>query len=197
MSFIDDIINFFVGPIQNLCPASLAPPYFCIATSTLVIITAAFLLSLMTSSANRFLVNYKMVSSYRKEYMSWTQAVRKAKKDGDEKQLDKLLKKQSAMVKMSTRANLEQMKTTAITFIPLLLVYRVLLSAFPLTTAVAYSPLLIPGAAEATFGVFKYGVGFFSMVYWYFLSSFAIGIPLSRLFGIQQFSLNPGDTTTK
>jgi uncharacterized membrane protein (DUF106 family) len=194
---ISSIINFFAGPIQGLCPASPVAPSFCIATSTVVIIAAALLLSLMTSSANRFLVNYKMVTSYRREYMSWTQAVRKAKKDGDEKQLDKLLKKQSAMVKMSTRANLEQMKTTAITFIPLLLVYRVLLSAFPLTTAVAYSPLFFPGAAETTFGVFKAGIGFFSMVYWYFLSSFAIGIPLSRLFGIQQFSLNPGDTGSK
>jgi len=192
---ISNIINFFAAPIQGLCPANPVFPSFCIATSTLVIIAAALLLSLMTSSANRFLVNYKMVTSYRREYMSWTQAVRKAKKDGDEKQLDKLLRKQSAMVKMSTRANLEQMKTTAITFVPLLLLYRVLFSAFPSTTAVAYSPLFLPGAATA-FGFFAHGVGFISMVYWYFLSSFAIGIPLSRLFGIQQFSLNPGDTSS-
>ncbi len=191
MSFIDDIINFFVGPIHNVCPTAS-----CIPTSTVIIIVSAFLLSLMTSSANRFLVNYKMVMNSRREYMAWTQAVRKAKKEGDEKQLDKLMKRQSAMVKMSTRANLEQMKTTAITFVPLLLVYRVLLAAFPLTTAVAFSPLFFPGAAVTT-DVFKAGAGFFSMVYWYFLSSFAIGIPLSRLFGVQQFSLNPGDPGTK
>ncbi len=194
MSFIDDIINFFAAPIQNVCPSSS-----CIPTSTVIIIVSAFLLSLMTSSANRFLVNYKMVMSSRREYTAWTQAVRKAKKEGDEKQLDKLLKRQSAMVKMSTRGNLEQMKTTAITFIPLLLIYRVLLAAFPLTTAVAFSPIYVPGAALASLSVLGHSVsfGFFSMVYWYFLSSFAIGIPLSRLFGIQQFSLNPGDTGTR
>ena len=178
---ISQIIEFFSAPIKSACPTTS-----CIPTSTLIIIVSAFLLSLMTSSANRFLVNYKMVMSSRREYMAWTQAVRKAKKDGDEKQLDKLMKRQSAMVKMSTRANLEQMKTTAITFVPLLLVYRVLLDAFPLTAAVAFSPIWVPGA----------DTGFFSMIYWYFLSSFAIGIPLSRLFGIQQFSLNPGDPGT-
>ncbi len=69
--------------------------------------------------------------------------MRKARKDGDEKQVDKLMKRQSAVVKMQTRANLEQMKTTVITFIPLLLVYRVILDAFPLSTAVAYSPTFI------------------------------------------------------
>ncbi len=189
---VTQIIEFFSGPIKNVCP----PPGACIPTSTFIIIVSAFLLSLMTSSANRFLVNYKMVMSSRREYMAWTQAVRKAKKDGDEKQLDKLMKRQSAMVKMSTRANLEQMKTTAITFVPLLLVYRVLLDAFPLSAAVAFSPIWFPGAA-VSFDIFKAGAGFFSMVYWYFLSSFAIGIPLSRLFGIQQFSLNPGDPGAK
>ncbi len=192
MTFIDDIINFFAAPLKNACPTTS-----CIPTSTVIIIVSAFLLSLMTSSANRFLVNYKMVMSSRREFSAWNQALRKAKKEGDEKQVDKLMKRQSAMVKMSTRANLEQMKTTAITFVPLLLVYRVLLDAFPLTAAVAFSPIWFPGAATVSTTVFTAGAGFFSMVYWYFLSSFAIGIPLSRLFGIQQFSLNPGDTGTK
>ncbi len=189
---VTQIIEFFSGPIKNVCP----PPGACIPTSTFIIIVSAFLLSLMTSSANRFLVNYKMVMSSRREYMAWTQAVRKAKKDGDEKQLDKLMKRQSAMVKMSTRANLEQMKTTAITFVPLLLVYQVLLNAFPLSAAVAYSPIFLPGA-DVSHVLFSAGAGFISMVYWYFLASFAIGIPLSRLFGIQQFTLNPTDTGSK
>lgn len=192
VDIITQIIEFFSAPIKNVCP----PPGACVPTSTFIIIVSAFLLSLMTSSANRFLVNYKMVMSSRREFGAWQQALRKARKDGDEKQVDKLMKRQTAVMKMQTRANLEQMKTTAITFVPLLLVYRVLLDAFPLSAAVAFSPIWVPGAA-ISFDIFKAGAGFFSMVYWYFLSSFAIGIPLSRLFGIQQFSLNPGDEATK
>src|SRR5437667_128490 len=63
-----------------------------------IVLSAALVLSLIAMLANRFLVNYKMVASYRREYMNWMNAVRKARKDGDEKQLDKLMKRQSAVM---------------------------------------------------------------------------------------------------
>jgi len=175
MGFIEDITGIFVNPIKG----------YAIPESTFIVIGVAVLLSLMTTGANRFLVDYKRVASYRREFMTWQQAVKKARKDGDEKQLDKLMKRQAAVMKMSSRATLEQMKTTAITFIPLLLLYNVLITAFPFDVAVAFSPIMFPGAST----------GFLSVVYWYFLSSFAISIPLSRLFGVQTFSLTPTSGT--
>jgi len=175
MGFIEDITGIFVNPIKG----------YAIPESTFIVIGVAVLLSLMTTGANRFLVDYKRVASYRREFMTWQQAVKKARKDGDEKQLDKLMKRQAAVMKMSSRATLEQMKTTAITFIPLLLLYNVLITAFPFDVAVAFSPIMFPGA----------NTGFLSVVYWYFLSSFAISIPLSRLFGVQTFSLTPTSGT--
>ncbi len=171
MGFIEDITGFFVNPIKG----------YTIPESTLIVIGAAVLLSLMTTGANRFLVDYKKVAKNRREFMAWQQAVKKARKEGDEKQLDKLMKRQAAVMKMSSKATLEQMKTTAITFIPLLLVYNVLITAFPAEVAVAFAPFWIPGA----------DTGFLSVIYWYFLASFAISIPLSRLFGVQTFSLTP------
>ncbi len=177
MGFVEDIIGFFVNPIRG----------FDIPWSNVIVIGVSLLLSLMTTGANRFLVNYKMVTNYRREFMLWQQAVKKARKEGDEKQLDKLMKRQAAVMKMSSRASLEQMKTTAITFVPLLLIYNVLLTAFPSHIAVAYSPILIPGANVTDGGA----ASFLSVVYWYFITSFVISIPLSRLFGIQTFSLTP------
>lgn len=171
MGFIEDIIGIFVNPIKG----------YTIPESTLIVIGAAVLLSLMTTGANRFLVDYKKVAKNRREFMAWQQAVKKARKEADEKQLDKLMKRQAAVMKMSSKATLEQMKTTAITFIPLLLVYNVLITAFPAEVAVAFAPFWIPGA----------DTGFLSVIYWYFLASFAISIPLSRLFGVQTFSLTP------
>ncbi|HEY4823121.1 MAG TPA: EMC3/TMCO1 family protein [Candidatus Bathyarchaeia archaeon] len=175
MGFIEDITGIFVNPIKG----------YAIPESTFIVIGVAVLLSLMTTGANRFLVDYKRVASYRREFMTWQQAVKKARKDGDEKQLDKLMKRQAAVMKMSSRATLEQMKTTAIIFIPFLLLYNVLITAFPFDVAVAFSPIMFPGA----------NTGFLSVVYWYFLSSFAISIPLSRLFGVQTFSLTPTSGT--
>ena len=181
MGFIEDIIGFFVNPMRG----------YSVPESTLIVIGAAILLFLMTTGANRFLVDYKMVANNRREFMAWQQAVKKARKDGDEKQVDKLMKRQAAVMKMSSRATLEQMKTTAITFIPLLLMYNVLLTAFPYNVAVAFSPIIIPGAHVTGSGA----ASFLSVVYWYFLSSFAISIPLSRLFGVQTFSItSQGDS---
>ena len=198
MGLIEDITGFFVNPIKG----------FGIPESTFIVIGVALLLSLMTTSANRFLVDYKMVTKNRREFMLWQQAVKKARKDGDEKQLDKLMKRQAAVMKMSSRASLEQLKTTAITFIPLLLLYNVLVTAFSFHVAVAFSPVAIPGAVVtcvktilpsldvcSQLGTEGSQFSFLSVVYWYFLSSFAISIPLSRLFGVQTFSLTPSGGT--
>ncbi len=190
MGLIEDIVGFFVNPIKH----------YGIPESTFIVIGVAFLLSLITTSANRFLVDYKMVTKNRREFMVWQQAVKKARKDGDEKQLDKLMKRQAAVMKMSSRASLEQLKTTAITFIPLLLLYNVLVSAFNFTVAVAYSPIAFPGAAVAMVttrlpGNPAFELSVLSVVYWYFLSSFAISIPLSRIFGVQTFSITPTTET--
>ena len=181
MGLIEDIVGLFVNPIKG----------FGIPESTFIVIGVALLLSLMTTSANRFLVDYKMVTRNRREFMLWQQAVKKARKDGDEKQLDKLMKRQAAVMKMSSRASFEQLKTTAITFIPLILLYNVLVTAFPFQDPVAFAPLIIPGAATVNSGA----ASFLSVVYWYLLSSFAISIPLSRLFGVQTFSLTPSGGT--
>lgn len=178
MALLDDIMGFFVNPIRG----------FEIPYSTFIVIGVAFLLSLMTTGANRFLINYKMVSHYRREFMAWQQAVKKARKEGDEKQLEKLMKRQASVMKMSSRASLEQMKTTAVTFVPLLLLYSVLVTAYPINVAVAFSPIIFPGAATIS----SEAASFLSVVYWYFLSSFAISIPLSKLFGVQTFSITPG-----
>jgi len=187
MSFIDDIIIFLATPFRVACPQA-ATGHPCTPASTLIIIGAAILLALLTNSANRFLVDYKMVANSRKEYMAWTKSVNKARKEKDEKTLDKLMKKQSAMVKMSSRASFEQMKTTLITFAPLLLLYYSLLSVFG-GAPVAYSPIAIPGATVEPTAGFSSGIAVFSLVYWYFLCSFAISIPISRLFGVQTYSL--------
>src|SRR5713101_1290178 len=84
MSFIDDILNTLAAPLR---------PYSHTPSATLLVLGAAIVLSLITMSANRFLVNYKMIGNSRREYRTGTNAVGKAKKDGDEKALDKLMRR--------------------------------------------------------------------------------------------------------
>ena len=195
MSFIDDIINFLAGPVQNVCNPShsLSPPP-CTPSSAFIVLGAALLLSLIAMLANRFLVNYKMVASYRREYMNWMNAVRKARKDGDEKQVDKLMKRQSAVIKMSSRATLEQLKTYPITIVPFYLIYAVLGHALSSTPYTAFAPFYFPFATIIGNGGVAAGLPLF---FWYLVCSFTISIPLSRIFGVSAaFSMSPttGDT---
>ena len=184
MSFIDDILNTLARP---LVPYSHPP------SATLLVLGAAVLLSLITMSANRFLVNYKMIANSRREYMAWTNAVRKAKKDGDEKALEKLMRRQSAMMKMSSRSTFEQFKTYPITIIPFLLIYYTVVRAIG-STPVAFAPFLLPFTTTVHLNMFSQ-LGLF---YWYLICSFTLSIPLSRLFGVQSsFSMTPttGDSS--
>jgi uncharacterized membrane protein (DUF106 family) len=188
LSFIDDIINFLAGPIQHACTPNPLQPTACTPLSAFIVLGAALFLSLIAMLANRFLVNYKMVASYRREYMNWMNAVRKARKDGDEKQLDKLMKRQSAVMKMSSRATLEQLKTYPITIVPFYLIYAVLGHALSSTQYVANAPFLFPFATIIGNGVAA-GLPLF---FWYLVCSFTISVPLSRIFGVSAaFSMSP------
>ena len=188
MTFIDDIIHFLGGGLHNACAAYNHPGGVCVPLSTVSVFAAALMLSLIAMSANRFLVNYKMVANYRREYMNWMNAVRKARKEGDEKQLDKLMKRQTSVMKMSSRATLEQLKTYPITIIPFYLIYAILGYALGSLVAVAYSPFVIPFASITSGGY----AAVLSLFFWYLICSFAISIPLSRIFGVSAaFSMTP------
>jgi len=150
-------------------------------------------LSLVAMGANRFLVNYKMVANYRREYMTWMSQVRKARKDGDEKQLDKLMRRQSAVMKMSSRATLEQLKTYPITIVPFYLIYAVLGVVFG-SAAVAFAPFALPLAAVTPGG----GAAILSLFFWYLICSFTISLPLSRIFGVSSaFAMTPTSGDSK
>jgi uncharacterized membrane protein (DUF106 family) len=180
LTFIDDILNTLAAPLQPF--ATNLPPEAIIARA-LIVLGAAFTLSLISTLANRFLVNYKMVNSYRKEYMSWMKSVNKARKEGDEKQLDKLMRRQGAVMRMNTRASLETLKTMPFTLIPFYLIYNVVSRAFG-TLAVVYAPFILPYA-------FLIGdkAAVLTLFYWYLICSFTISIPLSRIFGVNAFAM--------
>jgi uncharacterized membrane protein (DUF106 family) len=184
MSFIDDILNALAAPLK---PYSSAP------SATFVVLGAAIVLSLITMTANRFLVDYKMMANARREYMTWTNAVRKAKKDGDEKTLEKLMRRQSAVMKMYSRSTFEQFKTYPLTIIPFLLIYYTVVRAIG-SNPVAFAPLILPLTTTVHLNMFSQ-LGLF---YWYLICSFTLSIPLSRLFGVQSsFSMTPttGDSS--
>jgi len=140
--------------------------------STFFVIGLALLLGLTSSTAAKLLVDYDMIRKTTKEFQAWRKDVDAAKKANDNQTLSKLMKKQQAMMKLQSKASMEQFKVTAVTFVPFLLLWYLFNAVFA-GQVVAVSPWQLPVA----------GINL-NFVSWYFLSSFAVNFPMMRLFGI-------------
>jgi uncharacterized membrane protein (DUF106 family) len=151
-------------------------PYHAIPASTLLTLTIAGALALITTAANRFLVDVKRAAAVTKEVNAWRKEFDKARKSNDKKLLAQLTKKQQGMMKLQSQVAFGRMKVSFIFLVPFWLVWIVLSGSFG-QTVVAHSPIEIPFAGA--------NLSFF---YWYLICSFAVSLPLSRVFGI-----NPED----
>jgi len=147
-------------------------PYRQTPQSTLFVIGLAMLLGLTSSTAAKLLVDYDMIRKTTKEFQAWRKDVDAAKKANDNQTMSKLMKKQQAMMKLQSKASMEQFKVTAVTFVPFLLLWYLFNAVFA-GQVVAVSPWALPIA----------GINL-NFVSWYFLSSFAVNFPMMRLFGI-------------
>lgn len=162
---------FGTGFIVDYVKAALKP-YRQTPQSTVFVIGLAVLLGLTSSTAAKVLVDYDMIRKTTKEFQAWRKQVDAAKKANENQTLSKLMKKQQAMMKLQSKASMEQFKVTAVTFVPFLLLWYLFNAVFA-GEVVAVSPWQLPIA-----GI---NLNFF---WWYFLSSFAVNFPMMRLFGI-------------
>jgi len=130
------------------------------------------MMALISSSAAKLLVDYDMVRSTMKEVQAWQKDLNAAKKAKDDQTVAKLMKKSQAMMKQQSRASMEQMKVTAVTFVPFLIIWY-LLNAVLGHHPVAYAPFPLPMMGTTL-----------TFFYWYLLCSFSVNLPLMRVFGI-------------
>jgi len=161
LSFLDGIWNALLH---------LLAPYSKIPESTLLIVLVALGLSLATNLANRLLVDINKVKTSRQEIAEWKKGFEKARQSGDKKQMEKAMKRQAVITKLQGRMALEQMKVSAIFFIPFLAIFT-LLSQFFGSTIVAYSPFRLPFLIDHQL----------QFVTWYILSSFATSLPIAKI----------------
>ena len=168
-------LDFIFAPIVASVKAALAPyigqpPR--IPLSTLFTIGMAVLISLASASTGKLLVDYDMVKQTMREFQAYQRELNKAKKENDTQTVSKLMKKQQAMTKLQARASMEQMKVTAVTFVPFILLWY-LMSAVLGGVMVAQAPFPLPFLG--THLVFWQ---------WYFLCNFAMSLPMYKIFGI-------------
>ncbi len=168
-------LDFITAPIVSSVKAALAPyigepPR--IPLSTLFTIGMAVVISLVSATTGKLLVDYEMVRQNMREFQAYQRELNKARKEKDEQELAKLMKKQQAMTKLQARASMEQMKVTAVTFVPFLLLWY-LMSAVLGHVTVAQAPFPLPYLGT-------------KLIFWqwYFLCNFAMSLPMYKIFGI-------------
>ncbi len=164
MGLFEDISAFF---------AVLLQPYSTVPASTLFIMVVALGLSLFSTMANRLLVNMRMVRSSMKEIRAFQKEMMRATKANDKQTIARLQKKQQAINKLQAKSSFEQMKVSMVTFGPFLAIWYIL-NGFFRNAIVATSPFVLPWAGEHL-----------TFFYWYFIGSFALNLPLMRLFGVR------------
>jgi uncharacterized membrane protein (DUF106 family) len=174
-------LGFITTPVvawvkDALTPYIGNPPQM--PSSTLFTIGVATVMALISSTSAKLLVDYDMVRSTMKEVQAWQKELNAAKRAKDEQTVAKLMKKSQAMMKQQSRASMEQMKVTAVTFVPFLIVWYTL-NAVLGPHPVAYAPFPLPFLTTLT----SLGVPL-TFFYWYLLCSFSVNLPLMRIFGI-------------
>jgi len=168
MTIIDELWNWIMAGLE---------PYHNIPESTFLILAIALGLSLITNAANRFLVDIEKMKSITKEVNAWRKELDKAKKTNDKQLMAKVMKKRQAIMQLQSKMSWDRMKVSFLFLAPFWIVWAVL-SGFFGQTIVAASPFTFPWLIDEK-------LPFFS---WYILCSFASGLPLSRILGI-----NPED----
>jgi uncharacterized membrane protein (DUF106 family) len=167
--------DFIFAPIVASVKTALAPyigqpPRM--PLSTLFTIGMAVVISLASATTGKVLVDYDMVRQNMREFQAYQRELNKARKEKDEQGLSKLMKKQQAMTKLQARASMEQMKVTAVTFVPFLLLWY-LMSAVLGGVMVAQAPFPLPFLGTRLI-----------FWQWYFLCNFAMSLPMYKIFGI-------------
>lgn len=168
---MDPIAIFWKAAMEALGPYSSIP------SSTIFILALASILSLATNLANRLLVDVQKMRRISREVALWREEFDKARKSGDKQLMAKVAKKQQSIMKLQGKMMWDRMKISFIFIIPFWIIW-IVLSGFFGTSTVAKSPFTIPWILGSDL----------SFAAWYILCSFAISLPLSRLFG-----LNPED----
>lgn len=146
--------------------------------STFFILFLALAVGFTTSFIQRRYVNFEELRRVRTQLGELRKQTLEARKKGDRKAYAKLQKKQTQIMRESSKVMGQQTKVSLFTMFPFLILFWVLYQVFQ-TTIVAFSPIPIPyGTVEGTQLTFWL---------WYFLSAIMVNLPVNRILKVQLY----------
>ncbi|MBS7636707.1 DUF106 domain-containing protein [Candidatus Bathyarchaeota archaeon] len=140
--------------------------------STLFILLLAAVISFLINLVNRLTTDPEKTKAWRKEIAEWNEQLRKARRNGDKKQMEKLMKKQQYILQLQAKMSWQSMKVSFLFFIPLMIVWYFLGWTYG-GKEIAYFP-----------GIGFQLLWFPSLFWWYLLCSFLFSTIFSHLLGL-------------
>ena len=121
-----DIFGMFSGGILNALNAVFNPLLALDPNPqnpALTVLVIAFIVSLITTIANKYLVDQEKVNENQKRSKELSSRMREAQKKGDGKELAKLQAEQTEMLKDQNAVMMESFKPMLVTFVPIILIF--------------------------------------------------------------------------
>ena len=186
MGFIFDALNAVFNPILSMDPNPTNP--------ALTVLIIAFIVSLITTVANKYLVDQDELNAQQAEMKEFNKRLRDAQKRGDGKEIAKLQAEQAELMQQQTAMMTNQFKPMIVTFVPIILIFFWMRGSAVSDLVIilpksVYWAILTPVwhfigsfmyGGKATI---PYGIGW---LLWYFICTFGMSQILRKYLGFKQ-----------
>jgi uncharacterized membrane protein (DUF106 family) len=186
MGMVYGVMNGIFNPLLALDPNPANP--------ALTVLVIAFIVSLITTVANKYLVDQDEMNEIQAESKALTKELREAQKKGDGKKVAELQAKQTEMMQQQTAMMSNQFKPMLVTFVPIILIFfwmrgsavSNLLIILPQSVYwVTLTPLwhALGGFIYGGKATIPYGIGW---LLWYMICTFGMSQILRKFLGFKQ-----------
>lgn len=181
-------------------------------TSAWIIALTSVLLAIISTTITRVVSDVDALKESMQKVNEWNQRRKKAMQTADKKLWLSVKRDEERIKKMQSSMMFKRMKPMLFTTIPFLLIFAILRGAFPsgvpseanpVTHYYAWLPFNIGNfpwiGSNPWFGLEEYNGRFFSKVpfsTWYFITAFAFGSIISRIFGVTPSGAAKSKSTT-
>ena len=186
MGIIYGALNEVFNPILAMDPNPTNP--------ALTVLIIAFIVSLITTIANKYLVDQDKMNEIQERNKKFQRELRDAQKRGDGKKIAELQAKQSEMMQDQTAMMSNQFKPMIVTFVPIILIFfwmrtsvisNLVVILPPSVYWVTLTPLwhAIGGFLYGGKATIPYGIGW---LLWYMICTFGVSQILRKFLGFKQ-----------
>ena len=186
MGIIYDALNAVFNPILSMDPNPTNP--------ALTVLIIAFIVSLITTIANKYLVDQDEMNEIQQRNKDFQKELRDAQKRGDGKKMAELQAKQAEVMQEQSKMMTNSFKPMIVTFVPIILIFfwmrtstisSLVVSLPPVVYWVTLTPMwhAIGSVIYGGQSTIPYGIGW---LLWYMICTFGMSQILRKFLGFKQ-----------